>query len=747
MKDIQEWGSSLLGQAQTALAPAATAAAATASTTFKLASDTVRSGASVVKTKLQDNLGNLIGASHTFSDESGNEVVVQEVALIAEGGFGAVMRVRDRSGQEYALKKIRCVEGLQVTSSLEAAEREAKVLLALPPHPSIIRCFGYVTEPSGPEGQDVKLLLELCSGGHLLHFLDRHGGVLKAAELLEPFSQIVDAVRHLHDQRPPIQHRDLKIENVLLDGESNRWKLCDFGSCSTQRVPAEELPRARLNAIQEDIDKTVTMLYRPPEMADISMNAMKGYTIDEQVDLWMLGCILYTLAFYRHPFQDNATAMAILNAKYFIPSDHPYARSAKLCGLVHWLLAADPQDRPTAAQLCEILSGLSKCPYEQLFKLMPSRVQEKIQRLQQLSRSRKPENGDRGTADPADVTLRPPPAPQPVAAPAARARAATTGADEAARSNGRAASGAPGGAAAKAAQPQRRQRASAPEGAAAVAAASGASQAQSPGAASPVEGLDSSGFDLMYALAPAPAPAALQQAPAAPAAAPVASAGPAVPSGTGAEPGGADLHDLLDLGGGLAEGADAEWGDFTFGGSSPAAPPPAAVPRAGSPAQAPPTSATAPVANVPGAADLLDLSGFDLGGASRGAAAAPAPVAAGAGGLDLLDFGGGAPASAAASGSAPPPPAAAAGGGGAVDATWADFSSFGTSSKPAPAPAAVSAPLPAVPASANVLKGGPAGPKASAAEEQPMGSFWSEFGDLTQLAGPGGGQQQTARVT
>lgn len=37
--------------------------------------------------------------------------------------------------------------------------------------------------------------------------------------------------------------------------------------------------------------------------------------------------------------------MAITNAKYFIPKDHPMARSVKLCGLVHWLLSADPRDR------------------------------------------------------------------------------------------------------------------------------------------------------------------------------------------------------------------------------------------------------------------------------------------------------------------------------------------------------------------------------------------------------------------
>jgi len=119
-------------------------------------------------------------------------------------------------------------------------------------------------------------------------------------------------------------------------------------------------------------------------MPDIQLNYGLGYAITEQVDMWMLGCILFTLAFYRHPFQDNATVMAIFNAKYFIPNDHPMAKSAKLCGLIHWLMAANPQDRPTAAHMCDLLREISKCTYADFLASMPVAVQDKINRLNQL---------------------------------------------------------------------------------------------------------------------------------------------------------------------------------------------------------------------------------------------------------------------------------------------------------------------------------------------------------------------------
>jgi serine/threonine protein kinase len=42
---------------------------------------------------------------------------------------------------------------------------------------------------------------------------------------------VIAGVMHMHSQSPPIAHRDLKVENILL--ENKKFKLCDFGSSST----------------------------------------------------------------------------------------------------------------------------------------------------------------------------------------------------------------------------------------------------------------------------------------------------------------------------------------------------------------------------------------------------------------------------------------------------------------------------------------------------------------------------------
>ena len=60
------------------------------------------------------------------------------------------------------------------------------------------------------------------------------------------------------------------------------------------------------------------MMYRPPEMIDRYL----GYRVDTQADVWMFGCVAFSLAFGFHPFQD-AQKIAILNTQFFMPKQDP----------------------------------------------------------------------------------------------------------------------------------------------------------------------------------------------------------------------------------------------------------------------------------------------------------------------------------------------------------------------------------------------------------------------------------------
>lgn len=53
------------------------------------------------------------------------------------------------------------------------------------------------------------------------------------------------------------------------------------------------MDRQAIGVLQDQIDRYTTMMYRPPEMVDF----YQQYIISEKVDIWMLGCILFTLMF------------------------------------------------------------------------------------------------------------------------------------------------------------------------------------------------------------------------------------------------------------------------------------------------------------------------------------------------------------------------------------------------------------------------------------------------------------------
>ena len=73
--------------------------------------------------------------------------------------------------------------------------------------------------------QNIVIVMEICAGGDLLNY------VRKRRKLKEPvakkiFKQILDGLCYIHSKS--IAHRDIKLDNILLDGRGN-VKIGDFG--------------------------------------------------------------------------------------------------------------------------------------------------------------------------------------------------------------------------------------------------------------------------------------------------------------------------------------------------------------------------------------------------------------------------------------------------------------------------------------------------------------------------------------
>ncbi|KAF1816099.1 Pkinase-domain-containing protein [Eremomyces bilateralis CBS 781.70] len=148
---------------------------------------------------------------------------------------------------------------------------------------------------------------------------------MEEAECRKIFVQVASAVHHLHT-KAKVVHRDIKDENVILDGEGN-IKLIDFGS-------AAYLKNGPFDVFVGTID------YAAPEVL-----AGRSYRGKEQ-DVWALGILLYTIIYKENPFYSIDEIM-----------DHdlrvPYVMSDESIDLVRRMLDRDVEQRVTIGQVME----------------------------------------------------------------------------------------------------------------------------------------------------------------------------------------------------------------------------------------------------------------------------------------------------------------------------------------------------------------------------------------------------------
>ncbi|KID99287.1 Protein kinase domain containing protein, partial [Metarhizium majus ARSEF 297] len=187
-------------------------------------------------------------------------------------------------------------------------------------HPHIARLYEVIVTENL-----VWLVLEYCSGDELYNHLLQHGP-LPVAKVQKIFCQLVGAVSYVHLQS--CVHRDLKLENILLDKNEN-VKLVDFGFTREYE--------GRTNYLQTFCG---TICYAAPEM-------LKGEKYaGEKVDVWSLGIILYALLCGELPFDDdddNITRTRILSEEPKYP-DHLTPDAISLLKL---LLSKRPLPRPS----------------------------------------------------------------------------------------------------------------------------------------------------------------------------------------------------------------------------------------------------------------------------------------------------------------------------------------------------------------------------------------------------------------
>lgn len=160
----------------------------------------------------------------------------------------------------------------------------------------------------------------------------------------------------MHYCNPPVLHRDLKVENILILNQDH-FKLCDFGSSSLSKGDYIPSSLKEVQKVEDDIQRHTTLQYRAPEMIDVYQKR----PINEKADIWAMGVLLYKLCYYTTPFEEDGQ-LAILNAKYTFPSLPTF--SAGIRQLMASMLQEDQRDRPTIYQVLKAACQLRgvDCP-------------------------------------------------------------------------------------------------------------------------------------------------------------------------------------------------------------------------------------------------------------------------------------------------------------------------------------------------------------------------------------------------
>ena len=219
---------------------------------------------------------------------------------IGNGSFGQVyLAINNIDKKIYAIKHMEKDKLMKHLQCLDPIYAEIDIQSRVD-HPNIIKLL-YVQETE----TTFDLVMDYAKDGTLFEYVVKNKG-LPEKLAFKYFIQIVNAIKFLHDN--DIIHRDIKPENILLF-ENNVIKLCDFG-WSIKCV--DHLPGGSFTGTTE---------YMAPELID-------NMDYGKEIDLWMLGILLYELMHGFSPFrpkkatfEDNEVIFNIKNHKisFYMP--------------------------------------------------------------------------------------------------------------------------------------------------------------------------------------------------------------------------------------------------------------------------------------------------------------------------------------------------------------------------------------------------------------------------------------------
>lgn len=237
--------------------------------------------------RVDDDDGGLGAASpveHVEMDPTGRYIRYQDI--LGKGAFKTVYKAFDEiDGIEVAWNQVRIDEVLQSAENLERLYSEVHLLKSLR-HDNIIKFYNSWVDD---QKKTINIITELFTSGSLRQYRIKHKKVdLKAIKNWA--RQILRGLAYLHSHNPPILHRDLKCDNIFVNGNHGQVKIGDLGLATVMQQPTA---RSVIG----------TPEFMAPELYEEEYN--------ELVDIYSFGMCMLEMATFEYPYSECKNAAQI----------------------------------------------------------------------------------------------------------------------------------------------------------------------------------------------------------------------------------------------------------------------------------------------------------------------------------------------------------------------------------------------------------------------------------------------------
>ncbi|OMO79851.1 hypothetical protein CCACVL1_13372 [Corchorus capsularis] len=210
-------------------------------------------------------------------DPSGRYVRYDEI--LGRGAFKTVYKGFDEAdGIEVAWNQVNIEDVMQTPEQLERLYSEVHLLKSLK-HENIIKFYNSWVDD---KNTTINMITELFTSGSLRQYRKKHKNVdMKAIKNWA--RQILKGLHYLHSHNPPIIHRDLKCDNIFVNGNSGEVKIGDLGLATVMQQPTA---RSVIG----------TPEFMAPELYDEEYN--------ELVDIYSFGMCMLEMVTCEYPYNE-----------------------------------------------------------------------------------------------------------------------------------------------------------------------------------------------------------------------------------------------------------------------------------------------------------------------------------------------------------------------------------------------------------------------------------------------------------